>query len=929
MISLLLPELLLLALPAGALWWITRPPGRGAQILRAIVLGVVVLAIAGPILRRPESGRDVVVVVDRSGSMPLESQERSMELIHLLEESRSSGDRVGIVSVGEGATIERPTSATARFEGFSAPADGQASDIGAGIDLATSMIPQDRAGTIVLLSDGRSTEGSLMPSARRASARGISILTRELSKPMAKADLSVARLDLPQSLDVNEPFQFSGWVRADIAQEATWVLTRDGETISTGRQRFEPGLNRLVFRDALIQAGIGVYQLQVQAAEGDPQPQNNAGLGAVMANGTRRILLLNDSGQSSTLSRTLEQAGLDVVVSRPESQAIDAVLLSRYRSVILENVDAGRLGMSGMSALRTFVDQQGGGLLMTGGQASFGVGGYHKSPLEPVLPVSLELKQEHRKMGMALAIVLDRSGSMSVEVQPNVTKMDLANDGTAAAITLLSPIDSISVIAVDSEPHVIVRQTQVTDPGALAKDVARIESTGGGIYTRVGLESAYAQLLKAEQRNKHIILFADAADSVQQEGVPSLLKQMEQDGITVSVIALGTQQDSDAAFLRRTASRGGGQIYFTKRAAELPRLFAMDTLVAARAAFIDTPTAATPLPSLVTLGLPSTSFPRVDAYNLAWPKPGATVGVRTNDENAAVILAWEQAGLGRSAAYTGQIGGAQGQSLVRWRQFSSFFVTLTRWTALQEPPADWYAEVQRQGRHGVVRVEVSAEQIELPGTLSASVSGPDGTLQELLLQRVGPSAYQATIALPPQGVAVGTVKINERSALSLPPMALPHAPEFAHLEDPKSGSRTLERVARITGGGTLGRADTIWETPQQGTAAKVMTRPLLVLALVLLLLEIGLRRLMLWDRAAALVPKPTPAKPGFFARRAAAKAQASSPSRRAQPSVSPSRVGAAKPPAEQPEPPSQPAESGGIGSALDKARDKAKRKLKR
>lgn len=935
MISLLLPELLLLALPAGALWWVTRPAGRGAQVLRGVVLGVVVLAIAGPILRRPVSGRDVVVVVDRSGSMPEESQERAMELIRLLEESRADGDRVGIVSIGEGATIERPTSASARFESFSTAADAQASDIGAGIDLAISMIPQERAGTIVLLTDGRSTEGSPLPSARRAAARGIPITTRELSKPMAKADLSVARLDLPQSLDVDEPFQFSGWVRADTAQEATWVLTRDGETISTGRQRFEPGLNRLVFRDALPQAGIGVYQLQVEAAAGDPQPQNNLGLGAVMANGTRRVLLLNDAGQPSTLSQTLVQAGMDVAVSSPEAQAIDAVLLSRYRSVILENVDAGRLGLSGMSALRTFVEHQGGGLLMTGGQASFGVGGYHKSPLEPVMPVSLELKQEHRKVGMALAVVLDRSGSMGVEVQPNVTKMDLANDGTAAAITLLSPIDSISVIAVDSEPHVIVKQTQVTDPGALAKEVARIESMGGGIYTRVGLESAYAQLLKAEQRNKHVILFSDAADSVQQEGVPALLKKMERDGITVSVIALGTDKDSDAAFLRRTAEQGSGEVYFTERPADLPRLFAMDTLVAARAAFIDTPTSATPLPSLVTLGLPSGSFPTVDAYNLAWPKPGATVGIRTNDENAAVILAWEQAGLGRSAAYTGQIGGGQGQSLVRWRQFSSFFVTLTRWTALQEPPADWYAEVQRQGRQGVVRVEVAADQSELPGTLSASVSGPDGTLEEVLLQRVGPSAYQATIELPPEGVAVGVVQINERSALSLPPLALPHSPEFAHLEDPKTGSRNLERVARITGGGPLGRADALWDTPQQGTAGKVMTRPLLILALLLLLLEIGLRRLMLWDRISALAPKRDASKPGFFARRAARKAQAprrsTAPS--SAPSAAPSRVGASKSaskPASKPEPPPEPPpKSGGMGSAMDKARNKAGRKLKR
>ncbi|MDQ3331847.1 MAG: hypothetical protein M3552_14535, partial [Planctomycetota bacterium] len=113
-----------------------------------------------------------------------------------------------------------------------------------------------------------------------------------------------------------------------------------------------------------------------------------------------------------------------------------------------------------MERLAQFVEDLGGGLLVTGGRQSFGVGGYFNSPLDAVLPVSMELREEHRKNRVAIAIALDRSGSMTMPVKGSLVKMDLvkmdlANLGTVEVIKLLSPGDKIAVIAVDSSPHVI------------------------------------------------------------------------------------------------------------------------------------------------------------------------------------------------------------------------------------------------------------------------------------------------------------------------------------------------------------------------------------------------------------------------------------------------------------------------------------------
>src|SRR5690606_7454948 len=129
--------------------------------------------------------------------------------------------------------------------------------------------------------------------------------------------------------------------------------------------------------------------------------------------------------------------------------------LDPYRAVIVENVPAGDFGRLKMEQLAQFVEDLGGGLLLTGGEKSFGSGGYFNSPLEDVLPVSMELREEHRKTRVAIAIALDRSGSMAVPVAGGKTKMDLANLGTAECVNLLSAGDSVAVIAVDSTPHIV------------------------------------------------------------------------------------------------------------------------------------------------------------------------------------------------------------------------------------------------------------------------------------------------------------------------------------------------------------------------------------------------------------------------------------------------------------------------------------------
>ena len=62
---------------------------------------------------------------------------------------------------------------------------------------------------------------------------------------------------------------------------------------------------------------------------------------------------------------------------------------------------------------------------------------------------------------------------------------------------MLGKEDKVSVIAVDSSPHIIQPLEKVTDPAAMANRALGIKSEGGGIFVYVALVAAGKELANA------------------------------------------------------------------------------------------------------------------------------------------------------------------------------------------------------------------------------------------------------------------------------------------------------------------------------------------------------------------------------------------------------------------------------------------------
>src|SRR5262249_32453199 len=271
--TLLHPVWLLLAVPLGVSLLLWRLPSRFLQGLRAAILLFVLLALAGRALRPPSRAAPVIVVADRSLSMPADTDNEQKKVIGLIQDARGPDEQLAIVSFGQRTAVERLPPG-AQFGGFTQDPGRDASNLAEAIETALSLVPRDAPGKLLLLTDGRWTGRDPAHAAAQAAARGITLDYRPLQRTAA-SDVAVARVEAPDAVRPGESFLITPWVHAPAAQEVAFELRRGDTVLAAGKRPVSAGLNRLTFRDRAGPPGTQAYTLRVNAGPSDPVPENN------------------------------------------------------------------------------------------------------------------------------------------------------------------------------------------------------------------------------------------------------------------------------------------------------------------------------------------------------------------------------------------------------------------------------------------------------------------------------------------------------------------------------------------------------------------------------------------------------------------------------------------------------------------------------
>lgn len=804
-LTLAAPEWLFLVPALAALGWQVRALRLHAP-LRLLALVLLTLALVDPQLRVGGGGLDLWVLTDRSDSVAGVAAAQAPEVAAILEKARGADDRV--------YHVDFAVDAQRRDQGDAVLRGGTArTRLANALEFSLGQMREERPARLLVLTDGYSTE-PLADVAEAVLRRGVPLDYRLLGQGMGE-DVRVVAVETPARVLPGEAFlvEFALAGRGDV--EVPWEVWRGGDQpAASGVARLRAGAARVRLTDRLTGSGAARYEVRI-APTGDLFTENNTGGSWVEVAGGGRVLLVTNF-TDDPLAATLRSLGLRVdVVTEP--RALGAASLVGARLVVLNNVPAHRVNAEFLGALDFFVRQQGGGLLMAGGENSFGSGGYFSSAVDALLPVSMELRKEHRKLATAMALVLDRSGSMAASAGGGQTKMDLANTGTARAIELLGTFDAVSVHVVDSAAHEIVGLAEVgPNRTRMLQSLRRVVSAGGGIFVYQGLRAGWEQLQRAETGQRHLILFSDAADSEEPGDYVNLLATMRAAGVTVSVIGLGAETDGDADFLKDVAARGGGRIFFTTDASALPAIFAQETVSVARSAFVKEPTGAVGTPGWTEIAARAPSWlTSVDGYNLSYLREGATASLVTTDEYQAPLVASWVRGAGRVAAVSFPLGGPYSTKARAWSDYGDFMQTLGRWLAGEDAPVGMAVRTSIEGE--TLAVELLHDEswagrfAQTPPTASLASIGSVGGARPLVWEKIEPGRFRATFALAPGEAVRGAVRVGA-TALAFGPLAATTSPEWAF---DLSALEELRQLAQRSGGGERLDLAAIWDAPRR------------------------------------------------------------------------------------------------------------------
>jgi len=504
-----------------------------------------------------------------------------------------------------------------------------------------------------------------------------------------------------------------------------------------------------------------------------------------------------------------------------------------------------------MKALEGFV-RDGGGLLMAGGAGSFGSGGYAGSRIEALLPVRIDLPERLDEATLALALVIDKSGSMSGP------KMDLTKEAARATAEALPPSDQIAVVVFDSQAAAVVRLQRAANRMRILGDIGRIQASGG-TNILAGLREAVDELMPARARKKHIILLSDGQSAY--DGIADLADTAATAQITISAVGVG--EGADQTLLQMIATRGGGRFYHTRDPASIPRIFSRETSQIGRTSVVEEPTSVHVGKRVEALaGLPIESAPPLRGYAVTHPRRAAELLLTTGD--GAPLLARWQVGLGQVTAWTSDIKPRWSGAWMRWPPFAKFWAQVTRATMRRRAANHFPIQVTRAGDRVTAVVDaIGADDRFLSGldgqlaVTTVGLAGAPGPARRIAMAETAPGRYETTFRpeaasgalLLQAALARGSTPVADaggRLPLPFAPELRPHVPAGPGPAADAGGTALLAAVAARTGGRLLSDPAALFDPgPERRETHQPVRTEILLVTLALVLVDVLLRRVRL------------------------------------------------------------------------------------
>jgi len=835
-LTLALPMVAFIIWSSGILKERKNAKQRSVAILRCVIILLLILSLAGTSIRKYTDRTTVIYLVDLSESTRNVREDMALFIQESLKD-KSEKHNVGIVAFGKNALVEQPIAQDIYFSGLETMPEPHFTNIDKGLQMAAALMPSNTRKRVVLLTDSNQNIGDGMERAKALLRQGIRV-DGVFFATQPQYEVQISSLELPSKLYQGEMYDIYVTVDSTHNTSGTLRLYANRRLISEQQVQLQKGENRFVFKDIADEGGIKTYEADIQVNQ-DGTLKNNRMAAYTDVRGKPAVALVEgEEGEARELNKILEGSGIEVRMFTPLSLPSSLDELRKYHGLVLCDVAAEDLRDGKLEIIESYVKNLGRGLLVSGGDNSYALGGYMGTPLEDMLPVDLNLEKKADIPSLGLLLVIDKSGSMATK-QYGISKMDMAKEAAVRSMESLRPNDYIGVVVFDGEASWVV-ETQKPEEMEKIKEAILSIPPGGGTNIYPGLKMAYDSLSGLNTKLKHIILLTDGQS--QPGDFEGIVEKMREAGITLSTVAVGS--DSDQALLERLAQLGDGRYYFTDEFTNIPKIFTKETYLASKSyiqnrTFFPLVTGYSPVLSGFSKG-----FPLLHGFIATLPKNTAEVSL-SSDQMDPILAEW-QYGLGRVIAWTSDLRGVWTEDWLQWEQAPKFWLNVISRILPIDDESQGHIQTYRVGDIGTVEVTLG-ENLDESLDSKAVVVDPDGKEQEIDLNIVEPGKYKGDFDVSIPGVYL--VRVEQRKDREIvntldSGLAVTYSPEY---DIRQGGSREiLERIVKQAGGKILDAPDQVFKDDLEPVWTQTEIWPgLLILALILFVFDIAIRRLNL------------------------------------------------------------------------------------
>ena len=830
-----------------------------STFLRSLVFLLIVLVLAG-LSREEKSKREIsaVFLVDMSDSITWEGKEWMWNYVKDLNGGLDKKIKKGVVIFGGESRVITPTltedleldDMIGEITGSDISTDR--TDIASGIMAALGILPEDSSKMAILLSDGNENLGEVLKAATMAASNEVKFFVASPPPAPKESEILIKKVIAPKEINEGEMFEVKVVIenRNDSAIKGNLKLNKEDGTLEEWDTEFKSGISIFEVPYKSDEKGFVKFNanLNIEDAALDKDEENNSKTAFVNITDKTRLLFINGAeDQKMYLPEALEDKTILVDIEGPGQIPGTLQEYLKYDSVIFSNVSRDYISDEQMVLIEEYVKDHGGGFVMTCGTNVTAEGGYTDSKLEEILPVKIiggEPPRKEKKSRLSLVLIIDKSGSMLGK------KMLFAKKASIELIKQLKVNDNFGIVAFDTMPYTIVELKPNEEvKREIIKKLSMLKADGGtDIFPAI--DSAYKQLTQKDSKVNHIILLSDGNTRSVFYYYNKLISKLQQANVTVSTIALGSWL-VNTKLLQDIAKKTKGQFYQITDIMKLPRLIVKDTeFFVSQSDFHEEHFyPEVNQESEILKGIYDRQFPPLKGHTITEAKEKVEVPLVTNitGKTDPILADWRY-GLGKVVVYASDANARWSSKWVNWAMFNKFWSQVVRWSMRDISKANYNIKVKTE-EDAISLLLESSSQVEDGTKLEVSLLSPDfaGDDQELILKQIAPKRYSTELKDINPGtynLKISRIKDGKIVDMKTKGLLVPEKTVTMPLEYAVQGNNVsyLKNIAEITGGKYNPEKEEIAVEEEEIIVAKDFADYLIPLALILLVLDIAVRK---------------------------------------------------------------------------------------